>query len=146
MNLITTDFGAYNMLTHVIFSDTHIGEDCDIIKMPCLGCNTEIVRIFTKHEILDCKMRSLSSIYDGVICASCLHFATYTPAEIIQNNINWYKNIPLTDFENKNIKQLTKLERIQAYLAKVAECQDWDIITSIQNDAINLRKEVATWN
>lgn len=141
MNLITENYNTYGIQNHVILSSYHLGEECDIVKMPCFGCHAEIIRVFTKTDILDCKFRALPSIYDGVICASCLRWATFTAADIVQDYVTFKSSSKkiLTD-------QLAKLERIQAYLAKVAECQDWDIVSSIQDDANNLRKEVTTWS
>lgn len=118
-----------------------------LIKTPCVGCGDDILRNFTESSILDCQYIELNSLYDGLICRSCLKYMEkQTPASIVDFWIQVYKeqdkwrleSIPLyavresarliyyNNMKKQIIANLTQYEKIRQYIEKMAECQLWD--------------------
>lgn len=99
-----------------------------VVKSRCPGCDVDIIRIFKQNgTIQDCKLLSLSSIYDGVICHNCLKYYTkYNSPAAIFNQFMTHKTFNLKNLKTLIVENSKWLERMQAYLEKVAECQIWE--------------------
>jgi hypothetical protein len=125
MNLIVTDIEEYNDQAIAIIPTFYHLEN--VVKCQCVGCWAEIVRGFDESFIYDCHHQLLKSLYDGLLCHDCIDLANLSPARIVQyHSNNSYPAATDAAFKKIIIDDLLKVERIHAYLAKVAECQLWD--------------------